>query len=210
MPLLNTLSGSHGVGPVCHELDIAPSTYYRHQEQRQPPEKRSLRQQRDDPLQTEIRRVYDENHSVYGVRKIWRQLRREGINVARCPIARLMKAMGLTGVLRGKKVRTTVSRRSEAAHDRVNRPFVAARPDPLWVADLTYLSPWQGFAYVAFIIGIRRGHRGLAGVVVDGDGVRTGCAGAGAVGPSPVRHYPSLGPRLAVGVAGIHPTAAGS
>lgn len=160
MPLLDTLTRSHGVGPVCHELDIAPSTYYRHQEQRQHPEKRSLRQQRDDQLKTEIQRVYDENYSVYGVRKVWRQLQREGINVARCTIARLMKAIGLTGVLRGKKVRTTVSRKSEAAHDRVNRQFVAERPDQLWVADFTYVSTWQGFAYVAFIIDV------FAGVIV--------------------------------------------
>lgn len=160
MPLLDTLSRSHGVGPVCHELDIAPLTYYRHQEQRQHPEKRSLRQQRDDQLKTEIQRVYDENYSVYGVRKVWRQLQREGINVARCTIARLMKAMGLTGVLRGKKVRTTISRKSEAAHDRVNRQFVAERPDQLWVADFTYVSTRQGFAYVAFIIDV------FAGVIV--------------------------------------------
>ncbi|EMF5137480.1 IS3 family transposase [Salmonella enterica] len=160
MPLLDTLSGSHGVGPVCHELDIAPSTYYRHQEQRQHPEKRSLRQQRDDQLKVEIQRVYDENYSVYGVRKVWRQLQREGFSVARCTIARLMKAMGLAGVLRGKKVRTTVGRKTQAAHDRVNRQFVAARPNQLWVADFTYASTWQGFAYVAFIIDV------FAGVIV--------------------------------------------
>lgn len=157
MPLLDTLSGSHGVGPVCHELDIAPSTYYRHQEQRQHPEKRSLRQQRDNQLKTGIQRVYDENYSVYGVRKVWRQLQREGISVARYTVTRLMKTMGLTGVLRGKKVRTTVSRKSEAAHDRVNRQFVAERPDQLWVADFTYVSTWQGFAYVAFIIDVFAG-----------------------------------------------------
>lgn len=160
IPLLDTLSRSHGVGPVCHELDIAPSTYYRHQEQRQHPEKRSLRQQRDDQLKVEIQRVYDENYSVYGVRKVWRQLQREGFSVARCTIARLMKAMGLAGVLRGKKVRTTVGRKTQAAHDRVNRQFVAARPNQLWVADFTYASTWQGFAYVAFIIDV------FAGVIV--------------------------------------------
>lgn len=157
MSLLDTLSGSHGVGSICHELDIAPSTYYRHQEQRQHPEKRSLRQQRDDQLKREIQRVYDENYSVYGVRKIWRQLQREGVSVARCAIARLMKSMGLSGVLRGKKVRTTVSRKAEAAHDRVNRQFVAVRPNQLWVADFTYVSTWQGFAYVAFIIDVFAG-----------------------------------------------------
>lgn len=160
MPLLGTLSGSHGVGPVCHELNIAPSTYYRHREYRQHPEKRSQRDHRDDQLKPEIQRVYDENYSVYGIRKVWRHLQREGFSVARCTIARLMKAMGLVGVLRGRKVRTTVSRKDVAASDRVNRQFVAERPNQLWVADFTYVSTWQGFAYVAFIIDV------FAGVIV--------------------------------------------
>ena len=157
MPLLDTLRGEHGVGPVCHELNIAPSTYYRHHEHRQHPNKRSQREQRDDLLIVEIQRVYDENYSVYGVRKVWRQLLREGFSVARCTIARLMKNMGLSGVLRGKKVRTTVSRKEAAAGDRVNRQFVAERPNQLWVADFTYVSTWQGFAYVAFIIDVFAG-----------------------------------------------------
>lgn len=157
MPLLDTLSESHGVGPVCHELDIAPSAYYRHKEYRQHPEKRSQRDRRDDQLKLEIQRVYDENYSVYGVRKIWHQLLREGFSVARCTIARLMKNMGLSGVLRGKKVRTTVSRKDAAAGDRVNRQFVAERPNQLWCADFTYVSTWQGFAYVAFIIDVFAG-----------------------------------------------------
>ncbi|KAF1366326.1 putative transposase [Yokenella regensburgei] len=157
IPLLDTLSGSHGVGPVCHELNIAPSTYYRHREYRQHPEKRSQRDRRDDQLKLEIQRVYDENYSVYGIRKVWRQLQREGFIVARCTVARLMKVMGLVGVLRGKKVRTTVSRKEAAASDRVNRQFVAERPDQLWVADFTYVSTWQGFAYVAFIIDVFAG-----------------------------------------------------
>ncbi len=160
MPLLDTLRGQYGDGPVCHELDIAPSTYYRYQDHYQHPEKRSQRNRRDDLLKQEIQRVYDENYSVYGVRNVWRQLQREGFSVARCTIARLMKRMGLTGVLRGKKVRTTVSRKAGAAHDRVNRQFVAERPDQLWVADFTYVSTWQGFAYVAFIIDV------FAGVIV--------------------------------------------
>ncbi|WP_185749336.1 IS3 family transposase [Pantoea dispersa] len=160
MPLLDTLLGEYGVGPVCHELNIAPSTYYRYQDHHQHPEKRSQRDRRDDLLKQEIQRVYDENYRVYGVRKVWRQLQREGFSVARCTIARLMKSMGLTGVLRGKKVRTTVSRKAGAAHDRVNRQFVAERPDQLWVADFTYVSTWQGFAYVAFIIDV------FAGVIV--------------------------------------------
>ncbi len=103
MPLLDTLRVSHGVGPVCHELDIAPSTYYRYQNQRQHPEKRSQRDRRDDQLKLEVQRVYDENYSVYGVRKVWHQLQRESFSVVRCTIARLMKSMGLTGVRREKK-----------------------------------------------------------------------------------------------------------
>ncbi|EDV3838311.1 IS3 family transposase [Salmonella enterica subsp. diarizonae] len=157
MPLVNTLRDEHGVGPVCHELDIAPSTYYRHQQHRRHPERRSQRVQRDDLLKPEIQRVYDENHSVYGVRKVWRQLLREGISVARCTVARLMTVMGLVGVRRGKKIRTTVSRKDAAAGDRVNRQFVAERPNQLWVADFTYVSTWQGFAYVAFIIDVFAG-----------------------------------------------------
>ncbi|EER8822574.1 IS3 family transposase, partial [Escherichia coli] len=157
MPLLDKLHEQYGVGPVCSELHIAPSTYYHCQQQRHHPDKRSARAQRDDWLKREIQRVYDENHQVYGVRKVWRQLLREGIRVARCTVARLMAVMGLAGVLRGKKVRTTVSRKAVSAGDRVNRQFVAERPDQLWVADFTYVSTWQGFVYVAFIIDVFAG-----------------------------------------------------
>nr|WP_187601059.1 IS3 family transposase [Escherichia coli] len=158
MPLLDKLREQYGVGPVCSELHIAPSTYYHCQQQRHHPDKRSARAQRDDWLKREIQRVYDENHQVYGVRKVWRQLLREGIRVARCTVARLMAVMGLAGVLRGKKVRTTVSRKTVAAGDRVNRQFVAERPDQLWVADFNYVSTWQGFVYVAFIIDVFAGY----------------------------------------------------
>nr|WP_172937975.1 IS3 family transposase [Escherichia coli] len=158
MPLLDKLREQYGVGPVCSELHIAPSTYYHCQQQRHHPDKRSARAQRDDWLKKEIQRVYDENHQVYGVRKVWRQLLREGIRVARCTVARLMAVMGLAGVLRGKKVRTTVSRKTVATGDRVNRQFVAERPDQLWVADFTYVSTWQGFVYVAFIIDVFAGY----------------------------------------------------
>ncbi|WP_409520919.1 IS3 family transposase [Pantoea sp.] len=160
MPLLENLSGEHGVGPVCHELDIAPSTYYWHQQRRKCPERRSSRDKRDAVLIPEIQRVYEENYSVYGVRKVWRQLKREGVGVARCTIERLMKALQLRGVTRGKSVRTTRSNKAETPQDRVNRQFVAERPDSLWVADFTYVSTWQGFAYVAFIIDV------FAGVIV--------------------------------------------
>ncbi|EJY3320710.1 IS3 family transposase [Escherichia coli] len=158
MPLLDKLREQYGVGPVCSELHIAPSTYYHCQQQRHHPDKRSARAQRDDWLKREIQRVYDENHQVYGVRKVWRQLLREGIRVARCTVARLMAVMGLAGVLRGKKVRTTISRKAVAAGDRVNRQFVAERPDQLWVADFTYVSTWRGFVYVAFIIDVFAGY----------------------------------------------------
>ncbi|MCW3308441.1 IS3 family transposase [Escherichia coli] len=158
MPLLDKLREQYGVGPVCSELHIAPSTYYHCQQQRHHPDKRSARAQRDDWLKREIRRVYDENHQVYGVRKVWHQLLREGIRVARCTVARLMAVMRLAGVLRGKKVRTTVSRKTVATGDRVNRQFVAERPDQLWVVDFTYVSTWQGFVYVAFIIDVFAGY----------------------------------------------------
>ncbi|EGF7334754.1 TPA: IS3 family transposase [Escherichia coli] len=158
MPLLDKLRKLYGVGPVCSELHIAPSTYYHCQQQRHHPDKRSARAQRDDWLKKEIQRVYDENHKVYGVRKVWRQLLREGIRVARCTVARLMAVMGLAGVLRGKKVRTTISRKAVAAGDRVNRQFVVERPDQLWVADFTYVSTWRGFVYVAFIIDVFAGY----------------------------------------------------
>ncbi|XIS30810.1 IS3 family transposase (plasmid) [Escherichia coli] len=158
MPLLDKLREQYGVGPLCSELHIAPSTYYHCQQQRHHPDKRSARAQRDDWLKKEIQRVYDENHKVYGVRKVWRQLLREGIRVARCTVARLMAVMGLAGVLQGKKVRTTISRKAVAAGDRVNRQFVAERPDQLWVADFTYVSTWRGFVYVAFIIDVFAGY----------------------------------------------------
>ncbi|MCZ5683391.1 IS3 family transposase [Escherichia coli] len=157
MPLLDKLREQYGVGPLCSELHIAPSTYYHRQQQRHHPDKRSARAQRDDWLKKEIQRVYDENHKVYGVRKVWRQLLREGIRVARCTVARLMAVMGLAGVLR---VKGPYDHQPEAvaAGDRVNRQFVAERPDQLWVADFTYVSTWRGFVYVAFIIDVFAGY----------------------------------------------------
>ncbi|OCC86665.1 hypothetical protein AWZ97_23745, partial [Shigella sonnei] len=148
----------YGCGRRGGEGDKTASTYYDCQEKGNHPDKRSALGERDDWLKKEIQRVYDENHKVYGVRKVWRQLLREGIRVARCTVARLMAVMGLAGVLRGKKVRTTISRKAVAAGDRVNRQFVAERPDQLWVADFTYVSTWQGFVYVAFIIDVFAGY----------------------------------------------------
>jgi putative transposase len=143
----------YGVEPICRLLPIAPSTYYEHVVRRRDPTKLPARAKRDAELCDHIRRVWDENLQVYGVRKVWRQLRREVIQVARCTVARLMRAMGLQGVVRGKTIRTTVRDKSAPCPlDRVNRDFKAPRPNALWVADFTYVATWAGFVYVAFVI----------------------------------------------------------
>ena len=143
----------HGVEPICRVLEIAPSTYHAHARRRSQPETAPPRVQRDVELMQEIRRVFDENFQVYGVRKVWRQLRREGLDVARCTVARLMKKMALQGVIRGKRVRTTVAdTNTPCPLDHVNRQFKAARPNVLWVSDFTYVATWVGFVYVAFVI----------------------------------------------------------
>ncbi len=143
----------HGVEPICRVLPIAPSTYHAHAGRRADPGKLPARAQRDVTLRVEIRRVHEENFRVYGVRKVWRQLLREGIAVARCTVARLMRTMGLQGVIRGKPVRTTISDKSVACPlDHVNRQFQASRPNALWVSDFTYVATWTGFVYVAFVI----------------------------------------------------------
>jgi putative transposase len=143
----------YGVEPICKVLPVAPSTYYAHVARRLDPGKLSRRAKRDETLKAQIRRVFEENFRVYGVRKVWRQLAREGIAVARCTVARLMKAMGLQGVVRGKPVRTTISDRAVSCPlDRVNRQFLAPRPNALWVSDFTYVATWAGFVYVGFVI----------------------------------------------------------
>jgi putative transposase len=137
-----------GVEPICGLLPIAPSTYY--QDRRQLP---SARAARDADLKTQIRRVHAENFGVYGARKVWRQLNREGTPVARCIVERLMAELVLRGAVRGKTRRTTTT--DEAAPrpaDLVERDFSASRPNQLWVADLTYVVTWSGFVYVSFII----------------------------------------------------------
>jgi len=143
----------YGVEPICRVLPIAPSTYRAHAARLADPSKRSDRARRDIELRPEIQRVWDENFQVYGVRKVWRQLNREGIGVARCTVARLMGALGLAGAVRGKPVKTT---RSDPAapcpEDRVNRTFHAPRPNALWLSDFTYVATWAGCVYVAFVI----------------------------------------------------------
>jgi putative transposase len=142
-----------GVEPICAVLPIAPSTYYVNKTQYRDPDRRSARAQRDDELKLEIQRAWDDNFRVYGVRKVWRQLKREGFEVARCTVARLMRDLGLRGVVRGRKVRTTVpDELLDRPLDRVNRQFNVFRPNALWVADLTYVATWRGFVYVAFVI----------------------------------------------------------
>ena len=134
-------------------LPIAPSTYYEHAARRADPSKLPDRAKRDAELCGQIRRVWDTNFRVYGVRKVWRQLRREGTSVARCTVERLMRAMELRGVVRGKTVRTTLSDKAAPCPlDRVNRDFKAPQPNVLWVADITYVATWIGFVYVAFVI----------------------------------------------------------
>ena len=144
---------AHGVEPICRVLPIAPSTYHAHAARRADPSRLPKRVRRDADLKVEIRRVFDENFRVYGVRKVWRQLRREGFSVARCTVARLMRDMGLHGAIRGKPVRTTISDKAAPCPlDHVNRQFHAPAPDRLWLADFTYVATWTGFVYVAFVI----------------------------------------------------------
>jgi transposase InsO family protein len=143
----------HGVEPICKVLPIAPSTYHAHAAKRIDPLRLSARARRDVALRIEVRRVFEANFRVYGVRKVWRQMQREGFDVARCTVARLMRAMGLAGVIRGKPVRTTIGDRSAPCPlDRVNRQFRAPAPNMLWVSDFTYVATWTGFVYVAFVI----------------------------------------------------------
>jgi transposase InsO family protein len=144
---------AHGVEPICAVLPIAPSTYYDHLAKRADPARRSDRARGDQALRPEIRRVFDENWRVYGVRKVWHQLRREGFNIARCTVARLMKGMGLQGIIRGKPHRTTIpDKKAPCPLDKVNRQFRVPAPNMLWVSDFTYVATWKGFVYVAFVI----------------------------------------------------------
>jgi transposase InsO family protein len=144
---------AHGIEPICKVLPIAPSTYHAHAAKRADPARLSARAKRDAALKPEIARVFAENFAVYGVRKVWRQLDRENVDVARCTVARLMQDMGLQGVMRGKPIRTTVSDKAAPCPlDHVHRQFRAPRPDALWVSDFTYVSTWTGFVYVAFVI----------------------------------------------------------
>ena len=147
---------TYGVEPICTAVPIAPSTYFRVRAPDRDATKRPARAKRDDELRVLIQRVHDENFSVYGPRKVWRQVHREGHSVARCTVERLMQAMGLAGAVRGRAWKTTTH--SQPALDRpadlVDRTFVATRPNQLWVSDFTYVATWAGFVYVAFVVDV--------------------------------------------------------
>ena len=146
---------AYGVEPICRVLPIAPSTYHKHVAQRQDSARLSARARQDVALKPEIARVFAENFAVYGVRKVWRQMMREGFAVARCTVERLMREMGLAGVIRGKPVRTTISdKTAPCPRDHVNRQFFAPAPNRLWVSDFTYVATWAGFVSVALVIDV--------------------------------------------------------
>ena len=166
----------YGVEPICRVLPIAPSTYHEHAAQRADPSRMSERVKRDEELKIEVKRVFEMNFGVYGVRKVWWQLLREGIHVARCTVERLMRKMGLKGVIRGKPVRTTISDKAAVCPlDHVHRQFHAPAPNLLWLSDFTYVATWAGFVYVAFVIdayarrivGWRASRTAHAGFVLD-------------------------------------------
>ncbi len=168
--------GEFGVEPICRLLPIAPSTYYENVAKRLDVDRLSVRARSDIGLKIEIRRVFNENFQVYGVRKVWRQLQREGFDIARCTVARLMRTMGLQGIIRGKPIRTTISDKTAPCPlDRVNRHFCAPAPNMLWLSDFTYVATWQGFVSVAFVIdafarrivGWRASRTAHAGFVLD-------------------------------------------
>ena len=150
---IDTHRDVYGVEPITRLLPIASSTYHEHARRAREPQRGPARQMRDAELSRTILRVHTENFGAYGRRKVWRQMLREGTQVARCTVARLMRHMGLKGVVRGKGVKTTVPDKAVACPlDKVQRQFRAPAPNRLWLSDFTYVSTWQGFAYVAFII----------------------------------------------------------
>lgn len=145
----------YGVEPICAQVPIAPSTYYFHKAREVDLTKVPARHQRDQVLMGDIQRVWEQNFRVYGARKVWRQLKREGIAVARCTVERLMRQLGIQGIVRGMKRITTVSDpEQKRAPDLVKRQFTATQPNQLWVADFTYVATWAGFIYVAFVVDV--------------------------------------------------------
>jgi transposase InsO family protein len=155
MAFIDAHRDEYGVEPICAELPIAPSTYYEWKARQRDPELLPPRHRRDAGLREQIQRVWHENFSVYGVRKTWRQLNRERIAVARCTVERLMRGMGLRGAVRGRTFKTTIpDDKAARPADLVERNFTAARPNQLWVADITFVATWKGFVYVAFVVDV--------------------------------------------------------
>jgi transposase InsO family protein len=155
MDFIDEHRGVHGVEPIRKVLQVVPSAYRHHAALARAPHRRCARAQRDEALVPEIKRVWQANMQVYGAVKVWRQLRREGTSVGRCTVERLMRRQGLRGVMRGKVVRTTLSdSKAPCPLDKVNRQFRAERPNQLWVSDFTYVSTWQGWLYVAFVVDV--------------------------------------------------------
>lgn len=145
----------YGVESICRELPIAPSTFYEQAARRANPDLRPARAKRDDECRLEIERIWKENRCVYGAEKIWRQSHREGRPMARCTVERLMRDLGISGVRRGKRFKTTIpDDAADRPADLVQRQFVADRPNQLWVADLTYVSTWRGNVYTAFVVDV--------------------------------------------------------
>ena len=153
MAFIDAHHGELGIEPICHELAVAPSSWHDHATRLADPQLRSARARRDDEIRQQIVRVHEASFGLYGTRKVWHQLRREGIKVAKCTVERLMRAMGLAGIRRGKTCITTVSNpKAPCPLDKVNREFKVSRPNALWVVDFTYVHTWTGFVYVAFVI----------------------------------------------------------
>jgi len=155
VPFIDEHRAEHGVEPICNELPIAPSTYYEYKAREADPDRLPARVKRDQALSVEVKRVWDDNYQVYGARKVWRQLKREYFEIARCTVERLMKRLGIQGVVRGATCWTTISDDALARPaDLVERQFTAMRPNQLWVADITFVATWLGFVYVAFVVDV--------------------------------------------------------
>ena len=159
MSFIDQYRDACGVEPICTELPIAPSKYYRNKYLETYPDRRAPRAIRDKKLEHDITRVWEGNHCVYGARKVWKQLNRESTQVARCTVERLMRSLGIEGVRRGRQCKTTLPSTTDIRPlDLVKREFSAERPNQLWVADITYVATWSGFVYVAFVIDVFSRH----------------------------------------------------
>jgi putative transposase len=182
---INDHRETYGVESICRVVPIAPSTYYRHRARQLDPTKRSTRAVRDEVLKAIIQRIWREHDQAYGSRKVWKQMGRENLREARCRVRRLMRELGLVGVVRGRAWTTTTQPDAAAVRpaDLVDRHFVATRPNQLWVSDFTYVATWAGFVYVAFVIDVFA--RRIVGWRVSSSAhrFRARCAGAGDLRP---------------------------